>query len=60
MSLCRARWQKNGRGQPSSSLVLSQIFTQSSMHGNPPWRACYDPACNLGEGIDCIGTPGLL
>ena len=51
---------KDGKGQPSSFLVLSQIFTQSSMHGNPPWRAYYDPACNLGEGIDCIGTPGLL
>ena len=51
---------KNGRGQPSSFLVLSQIFTQSSMHENPPWRAYCDPACNLGEGNDCIRKPGLL
>jgi hypothetical protein len=33
---CAAQDGKNGRGQPSSFLVLSQIFTQSSMHENPP------------------------
>jgi len=58
---CAAQDGKNGRGQPSSFLVLSQIFTQSSMHENPPLETAYcDPACNLGEGNDCIRTPGLL
>ena len=58
---CAAQDGKNGRGQPSSFLVLSQIFTQSSMHENPPLETAYcDPACNLGEGNDCIKTPGLL
>ncbi len=33
--VCAAQDGKNGRGQPSSFLVLSQILTQSSMHENP-------------------------
>ncbi len=58
---CAAQDGKNGRGQPSSFLVLSQIFTQSSMHENPPpWRQHIATRLVIWGDNERRKTPGLL